>query len=104
MRSISFPGWTPVFGVFFFQDERVQIITHIVLEKKPPHTGVDPGKLNERTLYVKWMQVKGECTRGKPVSGVIHVPLSVTSDVQANGEPAYAWIITLDFYTCDCIM
>ena len=22
-----------------------------VLEKNPPHTGVDPGKLNERTLY-----------------------------------------------------
>ena len=53
VRSISFPGSTPVCGVFFFQDERVQIITHVRPgEKKPPHTGVDPGKLKERTLYV----------------------------------------------------
>ena len=29
VRSISFPGSTPACGVFFFQDERVQIITHI---------------------------------------------------------------------------
>ena len=50
VRSISFPGSTPVCGVFFFQDERVQIITHVRPEKKKmPHTGVDPGKLNERT-------------------------------------------------------
>ena len=50
VRSISFPGSTPVCGVFFFQDERVQIISHVRPGKKNrQHTGVDPGKLNERT-------------------------------------------------------
>ena len=50
VRSFSFPGSTPVYGVFFFQEERVQIITHVhPRKKKTSHTGVDPGKLNERT-------------------------------------------------------
>ena len=34
VRSFSFPGSTPVCGVFFFQDERVQIITHVRPGKK----------------------------------------------------------------------
>ena len=34
VRSISFPGSTPMCGVFFFQDERVQIITHVRPGKK----------------------------------------------------------------------
>ena len=38
VRSISFPGSTPVCGVFFFQDERVQIITHVRPGKKNRHT------------------------------------------------------------------
>ena len=51
VRSFSSPGSTPVCGVFFFQDKRVQIITHVRPGKKtPPHTGVDPGKLNERII------------------------------------------------------
>ena len=29
VRSFSFPGSTPVCGGVFFQDERVQIITHV---------------------------------------------------------------------------
>ena len=50
--SISLPGSTPVCCIFFFQDERVQIITQVRPGKKnPPHTGVDPGKVNERTQY-----------------------------------------------------
>ena len=47
MRSFSFPGSTQVCDGFFSQDERVQIIIHVRPGKKPPHTGVDPGKLNE---------------------------------------------------------
>ena len=43
----------------FFQDERVQIITHVRPGKKtPPHTGVDPGQLNEHTLYVRVIGVE----------------------------------------------
>ena len=38
VRSFSFPGATPVCGVFFFQDERVQIITHVRPGKKTCHT------------------------------------------------------------------
>ena len=38
VRSFSFPGSTPVCGVFFFQDERVQIITHVRPGKKNRHT------------------------------------------------------------------
>ena len=50
VHSFSFPGPTPSCGVFLFQDERVQIITHVRPgKKKTPHTWVDPGKLNERT-------------------------------------------------------
>ena len=50
VRSFSFPGSTPVCGVFFFQNERERIITHVRPgNKKAPHTGVDHGKLNERT-------------------------------------------------------
>ena len=49
VRSFSFPGSTPVCDEVFFWDERVQIITHVRPGKNPPHTGVDPGKLNERT-------------------------------------------------------
>ena len=44
VRSFSFPGST--------QDERVQIITH-VHPRNPPHTEVDPGKLNERTHRIR---------------------------------------------------
>ena len=36
--SISFPRSTPVCGVFFFQDERVQIITHVRSGKENRHT------------------------------------------------------------------
>ena len=51
--SHAISGSTPVCDVFFFQYERVQIITHVRPGKKqPPHTGDDPGKLNERTHYV----------------------------------------------------
>ena len=40
VRSFSFPGSTPVCDVFFPQNERVQIITHVHPGKKPPpHTG-----------------------------------------------------------------
>ena len=51
VRSFSFPGSTPVCGVFFFQDERGNYLQTFVLEKNTPHTGVDPWELNERTLY-----------------------------------------------------
>ena len=41
--------------VSFFQDKRVQIVTHARPgRKKTPHTGVDPGKLYERTLRLKF--------------------------------------------------
>ena len=51
----SIPGSTPVCGIFFSQDECVQIITHVHPgKKKTPHTGVDPGKLNERTHCGFW--------------------------------------------------
>ena len=50
VRSFSFPGSTPVRGVFFLPGRTwVIICTHSSWETKPPHTGVDPGKLNERT-------------------------------------------------------
>ena len=46
VRSFSCPGSTPVCGVFFFQDERVQIITHVRPEKKTHHTpGATQGSL-----------------------------------------------------------
>ena len=35
VRSFSFPRSTPVWGVFVFQDERVQTITHVRPGKKP---------------------------------------------------------------------
>ena len=38
MRSFSFPGSTPVSTVFFSQDERVQIITHVRPGRKNCHT------------------------------------------------------------------
>ena len=70
----------------------------------PRQTGVDPGKLNERTHKLKTAvtsaiefdcvslfemnEVKGEYTHrfSRQVSGVIHEPRRVTSNVQAmNG-------------------
>ena len=51
MRSFSFPGSTSVCGVFFPGRTWVIICTRSSWKKKSPHTGVDPGKLNERTQY-----------------------------------------------------
>ena len=46
VRSFSFPGSTPVCVAVFFPGRTWVII------KKTPHTGVDPGELNERTLNI----------------------------------------------------
>ena len=50
VRSFSSPRSTPVRGVFFTRTNVGNYLHTLVLEKKTPHTGVDPGKLNERTL------------------------------------------------------
>ena len=39
VRLFSFPGSTPSCGVFSFQDERVQIITHVLEKKHATHRG-----------------------------------------------------------------
>ena len=53
MRSISFPGATSVCGVFFVQGRTcADNYPRSSWKKKTPHTGVDPGKLNERTHYI----------------------------------------------------
>ena len=49
VRSFSFPGSTPMCGGFFPRTNVGNYLHTFVLEKKTPHTGVDPGKLNERT-------------------------------------------------------
>ena len=53
VRSFSFPGSTPVCGGFFFLPGRTWVIicTRSSCGKKLPHTGFDPGNLNERTQY-----------------------------------------------------
>ena len=43
---VLLPGLTPVCGVFFSPGRTCADKNPLVLEKKPPHTGVDPGKLN----------------------------------------------------------
>ena len=51
VRSFSFPGSTLVCGVFFSPGRTwVIICTRSSWKNKTLHTGVDPGKLNERTL------------------------------------------------------
>ena len=53
VRLFSFPGSTLVCGVIFFPGRTwVIICTCSFSKKKTPHTGVDPGKLNERTHSV----------------------------------------------------
>ena len=51
---LAYLGRPRCVAVFFSQDERVQIITHVrPRKKKTPHTGVDPGKLKYfRELYL----------------------------------------------------
>ena len=50
VRSFSFPGSTPVCGVFFFPGRTCVIICiRLSCKKNTPHTGGDPGELNERT-------------------------------------------------------
>ena len=51
VRSFSFPGSTPVCGGFFPGRTWVIICTRSSQKKTSSHTGVDPGKLNERTQY-----------------------------------------------------
>ena len=53
VRSISFPGSTPACGVFFFQDERVQIITHVCPGKKKTATHRGRPREAERTHPLK---------------------------------------------------
>ena len=52
VRSFSFPGSTRCVAVFFSRTNVGSYLHTFVLEKTPPHTGVDPGKLNERTRHV----------------------------------------------------
>ena len=64
VRSFSSPGSTPVCGGFFFQDERGYYLHTFVLGKKKRHTtGVDPGKLNERTLLIDQFSVQQNQTK-----------------------------------------
>ena len=53
VRSFSFPGSTPVCGGFFSKTNLGSYLHTFVLGKKTPHTGVDPGKLNERTVWLR---------------------------------------------------
>ena len=55
MRSFSSPGSTPVCGGFIFFPgwTYADNYSRSSWKKKPPHIGVDPGKLNERTH--RWM-------------------------------------------------
>ena len=50
VRSFSLPGSTPVCGRFF---SRTNVGSYLHRKEKTPHTGVDPGKLNERTLIMR---------------------------------------------------
>ena len=49
MRSFSFPGSTPVCDGFFPGRTCADNYPRSSWKKKQPHTGVDPGKLSERT-------------------------------------------------------
>ena len=50
VRSFSFPGSTPSCDVFFFPGRTcADNFPRSPWKKTPPHTGVDPGQLNERT-------------------------------------------------------
>ena len=51
--SISFPGSTPVYGIFFPGRTCADNYPRSSWGKKTPHTGVDPGKLIERTLLLR---------------------------------------------------
>ena len=50
VRSFSFPGSPPSCDVFFFPGRTcADNFPRSPWKKTPPHTGVDPGQLNERT-------------------------------------------------------
>ena len=52
VRLFSFPGSTPVCGLLFFTGRTcADNYPRSSWKKKPTHTGVDPGKLNERTHW-----------------------------------------------------
>ena len=60
VRLFSFPGSTPVCGLLFFTGRTcADNYPRSSWKKNPTHTGVDPGKLNERThckLCSNWVQ------------------------------------------------
>ena len=54
VRSFSFPGSTPTCGGFFFQDERVQITTHVRPRKKTAtHRGRPRGAKRTHPMFAK---------------------------------------------------
>ena len=127
---VKLPWVDPGVWRFFFQGQTwVIICTRSSWKTKTPHTGFDPGKLNERThrcpnshcsqirngIWLRIYMWNDRCQRSNytrrfciflsPLSGVFHELQRMTSDIQAYSDLHSPKIIHLQTAEClDCYL